>query len=51
MSKNNESNFKICISCNGTGKIKCDCQGDNQCFICSGNGGFKCPVCEGTGRF
>ena len=44
-----------CISCSGTGIIKCDCgtkdSPNSSCVTCSGEGSFKCPVCDGEGRF
>lgn len=54
---NNEikSNLKECLSCNGTGSIKCDCMENNSststCITCVGEGKFVCPVCDGEGRF
>ncbi|GAB6170147.1 hypothetical protein JCM1393_26070 [Clostridium carnis] len=55
MSNNSDSNLRDCISCNGTGKIKCDCGTKNSpnatCFSCAGSGEFICPVCDGEGKF
>lgn len=43
-----------CISCSGTGRIKCDCGTEElpneRCLTCGGEGSFKCPVCEGGGK-
>lgn len=46
---------KECISCNGTGKIECNCGGTSKnpsnCLACFGQGDFICPVCDGNGEF
>lgn len=47
-------NYK-CLSCDGVGILKCDCNSNDKeeynknCFICSGEGKFKCPLCDGEG--
>lgn len=54
MELDNDDFISTCISCNGTGKINCDCgtdEGPNiRCVTCLGEGNFKCPVCEGYGK-
>lgn len=45
--------INTCISCNGSGRINCDC-GTNEihnkkCVTCMGEGNFKCPICDGRG--
>lgn len=47
-------NYK-CMTCDGTGRINCDCDENSKnkynknCLLCSGEGSFKCPLCEGKG--
>lgn len=39
-----------CDECNGSGKVACDCNGNNEnCKFCHGTDMMICPVCEGTG--
>ncbi|MGG7057670.1 hypothetical protein ACQPUY_09875 [Clostridium nigeriense] len=52
----NEYNYiSKCISCNGTGRIRCDCGIENRpnkkCLTCEGEGSFSCPICDGEGKF
>ena len=51
---NNISEIDKCISCNGTGKIKCDCgtseESNKKCLTCNGEGDFECPLGEGKGK-
>ena len=51
---NNISEIDKCISCNATGKIKCDCgtseESNKKCLTCNGEGDFECPLCEGKGK-
>lgn len=50
----NNNFINTCISCNGVGKINCDCGSDNipnkKCVTCQGIGNFKCPICDGEGK-
>ena len=51
---NSLEDINKCISCNGKGKIMCDCgtsEGSNKkCLTCNGEGSFICPLCEGQGK-
>ncbi len=54
MEFNNNNFISKCISCDGTGRVKCDCGENNnpneKCLICGGKGNFMCPICEGEGK-
>ncbi|VYT72767.1 hypothetical protein [Clostridium tertium] len=55
MEDNNINSLSQCLGCNGTGKIKCDCNALEEpyknCVTCKGEGNFICPICEGQGSF
>ena len=38
-----------CNSCNGSGKERCSCYGDDNCRYCGGNGETTCITCNGSG--
>jgi len=54
MDTNNSNYISKCISCHGTGRVKCDCGEENypneKCLTCGGKGDFECPFCEGEGK-
>lgn len=54
MELNNSNYISRCISCDGTGRVKCDCGENNypnkKCLTCGGKGDFMCPFCEGEGK-
>ena len=54
MEMNYSNDISKCISCNGTGRISCDCGIGNipyeKCLTCGGEGKFICPICEGEGN-
>ena len=40
---------KMCSQCDGSGIEDCDCDCNENCSLCWGNGEHKCFMCGGTG--